>query len=214
MIGSPHSARQDTIRTSYDSVAALYSDLARDALDEQPLDGALIAAFAELVRRGGGPVVDAGCGPGHNTARLRSLGLDTSGVDLSPEMIALARAEYPEQRFDEGSLTALDAADGALGGVLSWYSVIHLAPELLPEVLAEFHRVLAPGGHLLLGFFHAEGDEPEEFDHKVTFAYRLPLDLLAGLARAAGLTEIARMVREPGENERFLHGRLLLRRPG
>ncbi|MFD4664838.1 MULTISPECIES: class I SAM-dependent methyltransferase [Streptomyces] len=46
-------------------------------------------------------------------------------------------------------MTDLDLADGSLGGIIAWYSIVHTPPELLPVVFAEFHRVLAPGGHLL-----------------------------------------------------------------
>ncbi|MGO8887777.1 MAG: class I SAM-dependent methyltransferase [Streptosporangiaceae bacterium] len=43
-------------------------------------------------------------------------------------------------------MLALDLPDGALGGVLAWYSIIHIPQERLPETFAEFCRVLAPGG--------------------------------------------------------------------
>jgi trans-aconitate methyltransferase len=46
-----------------------------------------------------------GCGPGHVTAHLRKLGLDTFGIDLSPAMIDVARREHPELRFEVGSMT-------------------------------------------------------------------------------------------------------------
>ncbi|MDT7711983.1 MAG: hypothetical protein QOG46_672 [Pseudonocardiales bacterium] len=49
---------------------------------------------------------------------------------------------------------------GALGGIVAWYSIIHTPPEELPVVFAEFHRVLAPDGHLLLTF--QVGDEPRQ----------------------------------------------------
>ncbi|MFI9366601.1 hypothetical protein ACIG5E_36965, partial [Kitasatospora sp. NPDC053057] len=55
--------------------------------------------------------------------------------------------------------------------------------------LAEFRRVLAPGGYALLGFFESEGDPLTPFDHKVTTAYRWPIDTLSTLAAEAGLTE-------------------------
>ncbi|MFC7642267.1 class I SAM-dependent methyltransferase [Streptosporangium lutulentum] len=117
------------------------------------MERGLLTAFAELVQAaGGGPVADLGCGPGMGTAFLRSLGLDVFGVDLSPTMIELARKEYPDIRFDEGSMTGLDLPDGGLAGVVSWYSIIHTPPERLPVVFAEFDRVLAPGGYLLLAF--------------------------------------------------------------
>jgi ubiquinone/menaquinone biosynthesis C-methylase UbiE len=138
------------------------------------------------------------------------------GVDASPTMIELARRQYPDLRFDEGSMLALDIADSTLGGVLAWYSIIHTPPQDLPTIFAEFARVLAPGGHLLLGFFATDDDSPhpaEPFDHKVCLAYRLSIDHVAQLASKAGLTEVARLHREPSENERFQHGRLLARNP-
>ncbi|GGO26802.1 methyltransferase [Microbispora rosea subsp. aerata] len=198
---------------AYDAVAVLYAEVSRDSLDRLPLDRAMLAAFADFVRdAGGGPVAELGCGPGYVTAHLRDLGLDVFGVDLSPKMIELAREAYPELRFETGSMHALDLADGELSGVVSWYSAIHVPPRELPAYFAEFRRVLAPGGHLLLGFFESEDDPVSEFDHRVTTAYRWPIDELAELARRAGFTEIGRMLRAPAENERFHHGRLLLRR--
>ncbi|MEV4117170.1 class I SAM-dependent methyltransferase [Nonomuraea sp. NPDC049695] len=198
---------------AYDAVAALYAEFVRDSLDRLALDRALIAAFAELVRAAGPrPVAEAGCGPGYMTAHLRDLGLDAFGVDLSAVMIDLAREAYPDLRFEVGSMDALDLADGELGGLVSWYSVIHIPPQELPPYFAEFHRVLAPGGYLLLGFFESEGGPVLQFDHKVTPAYRWPIDDLAELARKAGFVEVGRMLREPHEDERFRRGHLLMRR--
>ncbi|MEU5149177.1 class I SAM-dependent methyltransferase [Streptomyces yangpuensis] len=196
---------------AYDAVVALYADLARAWLDGVPLDRSVIAAFADLARAGGGPVAELGCGPGYVTAHLRDLGLDVFGVDLSPGMVDFARAAHPGLRFRIGSMDALDLADGALGGIVSWYSVIHAPPAELPAYFAEFRRVVAPGGTLLLAFFEAEGGPVTAFDHKVTTAYRWPVDDLAELAREAGFTEIGRMLREPGSEERFRRGHLLMR---
>ena len=79
-------------RAAYDAVAARYAELFSNVLETLPLERALLAAFAELVAaRNAGPVADIGCGPGHVTAHLHALGLATFGIDLSPEMIALAR---------------------------------------------------------------------------------------------------------------------------
>jgi ubiquinone/menaquinone biosynthesis C-methylase UbiE len=89
------------VRNAYDTVAVDYADLLRTALAAKPLDRALLAAFAEMVQAaGGGPVADVGCGPGWVTAHLHSLGLDVFGIDLSPAMLAVARRDHPELRFD------------------------------------------------------------------------------------------------------------------
>ncbi|WP_055493429.1 class I SAM-dependent methyltransferase [Streptomyces sp. TP-A0356] len=190
---------------AYDAAAVLYAQLFRDELRDMPLDRAILSAFAEVVRASGdGQVADLGCGPGHITAHLDELGLAAFGVDASSEMIRLARGAYPALRFDVGSMAALNIADGVLGGVLSRWSIIHTPPRELPAILAEFHRVLAPGGHLLVGFWAS--DDPSHptqvFDHTVAPAYRWSPDHLAAMLRESGLAEVARMVREPRPTDR------------
>jgi SAM-dependent methyltransferase len=192
-------------REAYDAAAPTYAQMFRDTLHDRPLDRAILGAFAEVVRAGGGgQVADLGCGPGHITAHLEGLGLAAFGVDASPAMIELARQAYPGLRFDVGSMAALNIADGGLDGVLSRWSVIHTPPQELPVVLREFHRVLAPGGHLLIGF--SATDDPshptQAFDHAVALAYRWSPDHLAAMLRESGLAEVARMVREPQPTDR------------
>ncbi|OEJ96204.1 class I SAM-dependent methyltransferase [Streptomyces thermolilacinus] len=192
-------------RAAYDAAAHTYAELFRGALRDRPLDRAILSAFAELARAAGdGRVADLGCGPGDITAHLHELGLAAFGVDASPVMVELARQAYPALRFEVGSMAALDIDDGALGGVLSRWSVIHIPPLELPAVLAEFHRVLAPGGHLLIGFSASEGpSHPSQiFDHAVAPACRWWPDHLAALLGEAGLTEVARLVREPQPTDR------------
>ena len=207
------SSRLTATAEAYDAVAVRYADFVRGELDHLPLDRAVLAAFAEFVRTANaGPVADLGCGPGRITAHLRDLGLDVFGLDLSRVMIDLARSAYPGLRFEAGSMDALDLADGELGGIVSWYSIIHAAPRELPAHFAEFRRVLAPGGHLLVAFFESGGGPVAAFDHKVAPAFRWPIDDLAALAREAEFAEVGRLLREPRENERYRRGHLLLRR--
>jgi len=201
------------LTAAYDAVAVQYAEFVREIWDGDPLDRAAWAAFADCVR-GRGPVADLGCGPGHLTAHLRSLGLDAFGVDVSPAMIELARAAQPSLRFEVGSMAALELPDSSLAGILSWYSMIHTPPAEVRGYFAEFTRTLAPGGHVLLGCFESGGGPLTEFDHKVTTAYCWPLDELASLAFEQGFVEVGRMYREPTEGERRLRqGRLLLRKP-
>ncbi|MFE0191032.1 class I SAM-dependent DNA methyltransferase [Streptomyces sp. NPDC058989] len=190
-------------RTFYDTIAGDYAEHFRDPMATRHWDRAVLAAFADTVRaEEAGPVADLGCGPGWISAHLDALGLAVSGVDLSPEMVALARRAYPGLRFDVGSMLDLDLPDGSLGGIVAWYSIIHTPLERLPELFAEFHRMLAPGGHLLLAF--QAGDEPlhleRPFGHPVSldFRRRQPDEMAALLARA-GLDVRARLLREPEE---------------
>lgn len=188
-------------RASYDAIAAEYAEHAADGLAAIPWDRAVLAAFADIQRKtGAGPVAEVGCGPGRIAAHLHALGLDVFGVDLSPEMVEVARRTYPDLRFDEGSMLALDLPNGALGGIVAWYSTIHIPAEQLPAAFAEFHRVLAPGGHALLAF--QVGDETvrhtERFGHPISLTfYRRRPDQVAELLVEAGFTVRANLVREP-----------------
>jgi SAM-dependent methyltransferase len=203
----------DTTRASYDTVAIDYAELLRAELATKPWDRSVLAAFAELVR---GPVADIGCGPGRVTAHLTSLGLTAFGIDLSPEMVAVARKTYPELRFEEGSMMALDLADNELGAVVAWYSLVHTPPEQLPIAFAEFHRVLAPGGHLLIAF--KVGDErvhlTHAYGHKLSLeVYRFPPDRIADLLHHSGLVEVARLVRAADQTEKTPQAFLMARKP-
>ncbi|GAB2634161.1 class I SAM-dependent methyltransferase [Prescottella soli] len=126
-------------------------------------------------------------------------------------MVGLARETYRDLRFEVGSMDALDLADGTLGGIVAWYSIVHAPPQDMPSYFAEFRRVLTPGGHLLLAFFESEGAPVTTFDHQVTTAYRWPIDDLAGLAVEAGFIEVGRMLRAPRAAERYRRGHLLMR---
>ncbi|MBS2535120.1 class I SAM-dependent methyltransferase [Catenulispora sp. NF23] len=183
----------------YDEFAEEYAANFSDSLSKYPLERGLLASFAELAKEVGGPVADVGCGPGHVTAYLSGLGLDAFGVDVSSGMIAVARARNPELRFEVGSMAALDVADGSLSGILSRYSIIHTAPEDVPATLAEFRRVLAPGGCALISFPGTDDDSSltVSYDHKVYTAYRWWPDHFSALLHEAGLEEVGRLVERP-----------------
>jgi SAM-dependent methyltransferase len=203
----------DSVRTSYDTVAANYAHELRDYLAEEPYDRAMLGLFAEL-DPGGGPVADIGCGPGRITTYLASLGLDAFGVDLSPEMVAQARSGHPSLRFAVGSMTALDLPDASLCGIVAWFSIIHTPTELLPTVFAEFGRVLRPGAELILAF--QTGDEVRHIDqaygHPVSIDVILrPVDLVASLLHDVGLSVHTRVRCEPKGRERGPHAYLMAR---
>ncbi len=204
----------EDIRRAYDTIAVEYADMFRTELDRRPLERALLAAFAELV--GDRPVADLGCGPGRLTAHLRDLGVSASGIDLSPEMIAIARRDHPDVRFEVGSVLALDLPDGGLGGLLAWYSLIHLPPEQLGRAFAEFRRVLAPGGHLLVAFKAGDQHGRPPWAEKRGLALQTwwsPPDRIAAMLDDAGFRPRARLEREADVDETQPQAFLLVHKP-
>ncbi|MGK5682618.1 class I SAM-dependent methyltransferase [Actinoplanes sp. URMC 104] len=199
----------ERIRDAYAAVADLYIGLFGTSEQVHADDLAFIGRHLAIRP---GRVLDVGCGPGHLTGYLRSLGVDAAGLDLVPEFIAHAKAAHPDGDYRLGSMRSLDAEDGSVAGILSWYSLIHLPPPDLDGVLAEFRRVLKPGGTLVAGFFDA--DELGPFEHKVVTAYRWPVDEFSERLRQAGFTEVARD-RRPSDGTHRPHAALaaVLHRP-
>ena len=186
-------------RRSYDVMAEDYAVWIADELAHKPFDRATLDVFAELVA---GPVADVGCGAGRITAYLNARGVAATGVDLSPGMVEVARRSHPDLTFTQGSMTALAQGDGTLAGVVAWYSTIHVPDADLPAVFAEFHRVLAPGGHLQLAF-QVGADTTHRADaldgkHEIAldFHHREPAQVSA-LLRAAGFHVLAEIWRAP-----------------
>ncbi|MDN4597269.1 class I SAM-dependent methyltransferase [Leifsonia virtsii] len=169
------------VRDAYARRSAEYIDLFGSMEPVHPADLQLVTTWADSLE---GPVIDAGCGPGQWTDHLASRGKDVSGVDLVPEFISRARRSYPGVRFDVGGFDRLDAETSSIGGVLSWYSLIHREPDDIRAPLREFARVLRPGAGLLVGFF--TWPTLERFPHAVVDGYRWPVPLLASEVEAAG----------------------------
>lgn len=155
-----------------------------------------------------GSVVDLGCGPGHLTGYLHTLGVRVTGVDMAPEFIRHARATYPGVRFELGAFDSLGKHFHDLNGILAWYSLIHEPPTSVDHRLAALRAAMAPGGKLIVGFF--DGVEVAPFDHKVITAYAWPIDEYACRLTRAGFIEVERTQRE-AEGATRAHAALVAR---
>jgi len=143
-------ARDAKVVAAYDALATTYADQLIDELDDKPLDRWLLERIVDLAD--GGPVADAGCGPGQVGFHLAAAGADVTGFDLSPGMVAEARSRFPELRFEVADLTALPAPHGGGGWavIAAWYSLVHLAGSELRPAVALLAGTLRPGGWLAI----------------------------------------------------------------
>lgn len=157
-----------------------------------------------------GPVIDAGCGPGHWTNFLCEQRVDAEGVDLVPAFLKHAEERYPGVPFRLGSLQALGVPSASLGGILAWYSLIHMPPRDLDAAFLEFARCIKQGGGLLVGFF--EGPRFESFPHSVHPANFWPIAELCERLESTGF-EVLETHTRTDEGHRS-HGAIIARLPG
>jgi SAM-dependent methyltransferase len=142
------------LRAAHDVLAEFYVAHLADALARMPADRAVLGMFCDLVADAGlgVGVADIGCGTGRLAPFLAARGLAPRGVDLSPEMVRVARRDHPDFSFDVGDVRALPFEDASLAGVVCWYSLMYLAPSDRPAAFGELARVVRPGGHLATAF--------------------------------------------------------------
>lgn len=197
--------RDETIRdvqSSYDRVAADYVARISGELAHKPLDRQLLDTFAAQVRVLG-PACDLGCGPGHVTRYLQERGVTITGFDLSPSMVESARRLNPTIEFSQGDLRALPFADGELGSIVAFYSLIHFPRADVVAALVEMKRVLRPGGLLLLAFHLGEDvlhlDEWWGRPVSIDFVF-FRLDEMTNFLAQAGLVVAESIEREPYPN--------------
>jgi len=95
-------------------------------------------------------VLDAACGEGYGSFLLAAEARDIVGVDIAEEAVAHAGARYraPNLRFVRSSCAALPLADACVDLVVSFETIEHLSEQT--AMLAEFRRVLTPGGVLVI----------------------------------------------------------------
>lgn len=133
--------------------------------------------LARVTGRGFASALDVGCGEGRFCRMLRSIGTIATGIDPTEALIATARQRDPDGHYVLGRAEALDFGDASFDLVISYLSLIDIAD--LAGAIAEMHRVLRPGGTLLIansasyntaqvgdGWTQSTGGEPcFGFDH-------------------------------------------------
>ncbi|ORT60960.1 class I SAM-dependent methyltransferase [Streptomyces sp. CB03238] len=160
--------------------------------------------FTRLLPDPAGPVLDAGCAFGRDTALLAARGLSVTGVDLGETFLVRARELHPALDFRRMDVCALDFADGDFAGVWCQATLLHLKDELVQAALGEFHRVLRPGGAVFVSFKEGEGEEEfvESFSADAARFFRYQTaDRVRTLLEAAGFT--GPDVRVVNERERY-----------
>ena len=142
------------VEATYAKIAQAYTDEFFDDAADLPFVDMLAYALPK-----GAKVLDLGCGPGQFSKYLAEKGFAVEGVDISDEMLAIARAKVPNVQFKKMDMRKLDFAEHTFDGVLAAYSTIHIPTSELPGVLSEIKRVLKPTGRALFIVQQGKADQ-------------------------------------------------------
>ncbi|MFM9413071.1 class I SAM-dependent methyltransferase [Peptococcus simiae] len=113
----------------------------------------------------GKSLLDAGCGTGRFTLKMSLLGHAMTGIDLSPEMLEIAKHKLKfaglAPRFHEMDITNMDFADNSFDGLVSMalFEFVHEAEKALEECF----RVVRPGGYVMIGTITGNSSWGEEY---------------------------------------------------
>ncbi len=137
------------VATGYGRWVSTYEETVEDVMDLALLDELTEPPWQKLRR-----TADLGCGTGRTGAWLRGRGVTGTldGVDLTPQMLAVAREKGVHDRLVEGDVRATGLESGAYDLVISSLIDEHL-PDLAPYY-AETWRLAAEGAHCVVVAFH------------------------------------------------------------
>lgn len=154
---------QKNIIDCYDKTARNYAGKFINELNKKHFDRILLKSFASE-NSDKGKIIDLGCGPGQTTKYLSHCGLtDLVGVDISPEMVKIAKAINPQLNFDTADILNLKYPDNFFGSAIAFYSIVHFDYGQIKTAFKETKRILKGNGQFLFSF-HI-GDSPVHLDN-------------------------------------------------
>ena len=106
-------------------------------------------SYRMLALKRGASCVDVACGAGHAVAELARKGLKVTGIDTDPEAIEAAHERAPGAMFHVAHSGELPLEDESMDGYRA-LRLFHLLKDPVPTI-TEAHRVLRPGGRIVVG---------------------------------------------------------------
>jgi ubiquinone/menaquinone biosynthesis C-methylase UbiE len=191
---------QKYIIDCYDKTAKNYADKFIDELRHKHLDRILLKSFASE-NSANGTLIDLGCGPGQTTKYLSECGVtDILGVDISSNMVTVAKNINPHLHFETADILNLKYPDNSFGSAIAFYAIVHFDYEQLKTAFKEIKRVLTNTGQFLFSF-HIGGNvvHMDNFlDHHVHIDfYFFETNKITGLLTEIGFEIIDIIERQP-----------------
>lgn len=143
--------------------AQVFSKIAQKYTDEyfnDDTDFPYIDRFLKKIKPRG-RILDIACGPGMLTKHLLEKGFQAEGIDLSAEMIAIARQKVHQASFKVMDMRHLDFPDGYFDGLLITYGLAYIPSSELHATLVGIRRILHASGSIFMINQEGKGDHSE-----------------------------------------------------
>ncbi len=147
---------------TYNKIAKIYSEYNKNRIMQYQL-----TKFSSILP--GKKILDAGCGPGRDSEYFIGDGFEVTGVDVSKELLKIARKNVSDAKFKLMDFRKLTFKDNSFDGIWSMASLVHINRTEIPSVLKEFSRVLVSKGVLYISVREGEGDKEirqEKYDNE------------------------------------------------
>ncbi|WP_407495287.1 class I SAM-dependent methyltransferase [Pseudooceanicola sp. MF1-13] len=171
----------DQVRAVYDRTAARFGQRRSGSVMEQGWIDRFVADLPKDAH-----VLDLGCGTGEPVARtLLERGCRVTGADISGEMLALAKASFPQADWVRADIQRLDLGQ-RFEGIVAWHSIFHLTIDAQREALPRIIKHLTPGGLLLMTTGLEEGESHGHVEEEVVYHASLDRAEYDAIFRAEG----------------------------
>ena len=137
-----------------------YNDIAKEYADEffgTKAYERYIDNFLKVLN--GKKILDVGCGNGTDCKYIKDKGYDINGIDISENMLKIAKEKVPNVKFEIMDMTNMEYSNNIYDGIISNCSLFHIPSEEVLLTLKEFNRVLKVDGKILVVVQEGKGEE-------------------------------------------------------
>ncbi|MBB1126993.1 class I SAM-dependent methyltransferase [Thiospirillum jenense] len=154
-----------------------------------------------------GKLLDLGCGSGVPVCQhFLHYGWEVTGIDISANMLELARQSNPDGVFHQADMVEYEMAESRYDAITAIYSLFHLTLANQSSVFIKVQRALKPGGQFLFAYATQDYTGYAEFSGNLSFLgvmlpyhHTTPDKLLAELASIGLTAEFVAHINKGGE---------------
>lgn len=190
----------------YNKIAKIYAQKFRKPSDH-------IDDFLNLIVKNG-KILDVGCGLGIDAGYMTSKGFKVIGIDLSKEMIKLAKQKFPKIDFRITDMRQLMFEPNSFDGIFVAYSLIHIPKKDVPATLKRLYKFLKPNSTVYFAVHEGKSQEifmtePLKPDERI-FLNIFSSKEIKELIKKTGFSIIYEYQRKPKKKEEFNFTKLFI----